>query len=193
LLRINSRYVDKKYRGFDLLTYFTETWFLAEAFEKAQADGIVPYDEAFDPTCIISDARREWKFPFWLSLDVQNEILALHKSGVTASDLVSHWVGVDAEENHRCIAWLEVTDTLMLVVQTGMRRQLFPADVTDVLWQISAFDIKRTLDAYMRGESGATRIGVFEQLLAQYKNAYRMCAFGGYTRYSRGERQDAAR
>ena len=54
-IRINSRYLDDKYRGLDLLTYFVDVWFLAKAFYEAQSQGHIPYDEPFDPAFIISD------------------------------------------------------------------------------------------------------------------------------------------
>jgi hypothetical protein len=72
LLRINSNYLNKKYRGLDLLTYFVDAWFLSEAFSEAQQNGLVPYDEDFDISFIVYDGKHEGKnFPYWLSLDIQ--------------------------------------------------------------------------------------------------------------------------
>ena len=39
LLRINSRYLNREFRGLDLLTYFVDVWFLREAFEQAKESG----------------------------------------------------------------------------------------------------------------------------------------------------------
>ena len=47
LLRINANYLNRKYRDFDLLSYFIELWFLRDDFLKAQEAGLVPFDEAF--------------------------------------------------------------------------------------------------------------------------------------------------
>ena len=44
LLRINSRYLDREFRGLDLPTCFVDVWFLQEAFEGA-TNSAVPYDE----------------------------------------------------------------------------------------------------------------------------------------------------
>ena len=50
LLRINSRYLTKNYRGLDLLTDFVDAWFLERAFNEAQSKGQIAYDEPFDMT-----------------------------------------------------------------------------------------------------------------------------------------------
>ncbi len=73
LLRINSRYLEREFRGLDLLTYFVDVWFLREAFEEAQNNGGVPYDEPFDPAFIYSTGTDDGKrWPYWLSIDLQN-------------------------------------------------------------------------------------------------------------------------
>src|ERR1019366_8219683 len=36
LLRINARYLDRKYRGYDLLSYFVDVWYHGKAFCEAQ-------------------------------------------------------------------------------------------------------------------------------------------------------------
>src|SRR6266704_2970842 len=41
-MRINARYLEDRYRGLDLLTYFVDVWFLSIAFHEAQASGHVP-------------------------------------------------------------------------------------------------------------------------------------------------------
>ncbi|WP_082340162.1 DUF2726 domain-containing protein [Lysinibacillus agricola] len=49
LLRINSLYLDKKYRSLDLLSWCIEVWFSAKYFYEAQRNGLIPYDEPFSP------------------------------------------------------------------------------------------------------------------------------------------------
>ncbi len=183
LLRINSRYVDRAYRGLDLLTYFTEVWFLTEAFDKAQSEGAVPHDEPFDPNLIVFDGRSQKKFPYWLSLDIQLEIQKFKKAGLIEGSVVSDWIGVDEAENWRCLAWLHVENDRVLLARTGMRHQLFPADVSDILGQISVFDIRRDLDAYLKDRTKAVSLARLETLLEEHKKRYRMCSFSVSSKY----------
>jgi hypothetical protein len=183
LLRINSRYIDRTYRGLDLLTYFTEVWFLGEVFEKAQSEGQIPYDEPFDPTWIVNDGRKKRQFPYWLSLDVQNEIRKIKKEKLIKDDILSHWIGIDNMGNRRCLAWLNVTDDRVLLARTGMRNQNFPIDISDILSQIVAFDIKRDLDLYLKGGRKAIPNEKLEEVLKEYQSRYRMCCFFGYSKH----------
>ena len=79
LLRINSLYINREYRGIDLLTYFVEVWFLREEFFNAQERGIIPYDEIFEPAFILSFPERKDMYPYWLTLDIQLKIKELYK------------------------------------------------------------------------------------------------------------------
>jgi hypothetical protein len=79
-IRINARYLDDRYRGFDLLSYFVDVWFLSLAFDEAQGRGAVPCDEMFDPHLIFSDGSKDGvRWPYWLSLEPQLKIQRLHK------------------------------------------------------------------------------------------------------------------
>ena len=57
LLRINANYLHRKYRDFDLLSFFLELWFLRDSVFKALEAGFVPvpFDDPlfggdFDPS-----------------------------------------------------------------------------------------------------------------------------------------------
>ena len=104
LLRINSRYLNRQYRGYDLLTYFVDVWSCGKAFCDAQAHGHVPLDEPFEPCWILYDGKTEGKdWPLWLSFDHQCELTRLHAQGLVAQPGASHWVGVGKEGTHHCI------------------------------------------------------------------------------------------
>jgi hypothetical protein len=90
-VRVNGRYLDDKYRGLDLLTYFVDVWFLCIAFDEAQAAGNIPGDEIFDPSSIISDGQpngRTW--PYWLSLDLQIRIQKMYEVRTIVQPAPSH-------------------------------------------------------------------------------------------------------
>jgi hypothetical protein len=183
LLRINSRYINEKYRGMDLLSYFTHVWFREQAFDEAQQKGQIPYDEPFDPNLIISDGKSDRRFPYWLSLDVQLEIKSMHKRGLVFDYVPSHWTGVDAVGNYRSLAWIQVRETEFVVTHTGMRRQLFPAMMSDVLWQVSVFDIRKLLDGYLAGNVDAISLDEFKRELGDYKSRFKQIAFGGSSQF----------
>jgi hypothetical protein len=184
LLRINSRYIDVKYRGMDLLSYFIHLWFLSAAFDDAQEKGLIPYDEPFDPNWIISDGKTNRRFPYWLSLDVQLEIKTMHNQGRLHDYVPSHWTGIDQSGNYRSLAWLQAGQNEFLITHTGMRRQLFPADVSDVLGQVSVFDLRRMVDGFFEKQVRTKSRGEFQAELAQYKDRYKMCSFCGSSQFS---------
>lgn len=179
LLRINSRYINVKYRGLDLLSYLVHVWFLSAAFEHAQEQGYVPLDEPFDPNLILCDGKSDRQFPYWLSLEIQLEFQEMYKQGRLQSYFLSHWIGVDKDGNYRCLAWLEAGKGEYLVAQTGMRRQQFPIYVSDVLMQISAFDLRRALDSYFDMPHNFHSLDQVKSELRRYETTYELRACGG--------------
>lgn len=179
LLRINSRYINAKYRGMDLLSYFIQVWFFSVAFSDAQENGLVPYDELFDPNLIISDGKSNQRFPYWLALDVQREIQTMHKQGLLFDYVPSYWTGVDQHGNYRSLAWLQVGNDQFLVTQTGMRKQLFPINATDILSQVSVFDLRKMIDLFFVKRSTAIPLNQFQEELKRYTSQYEMRSFVG--------------
>lgn len=183
LLRINARYLTKKYRDLDLLTYFIDVWFLEEGFLKAQKDGHIPWDEPFDPTFIWSDRRKSKSFPYWLSLDLQNNIKKLYNSGAISDPFASHWIGIDSQDNYRCLAWLQVNNSEFLIAQTGMRQQQFPVDISDLLSQLSVFDLYEGICGLPKTAKRLLKPSSFEEMLRTYNKSFKMVSFGGYNKY----------
>lgn len=175
LLRINSRYIDREYRGMDLLTYFANVWFLAKGFFEAQEQGHVPYDEPFDPCMIAYDGKQKRRWPYWLSVQEQIYIQNLEKAGRITHPAVSDWVGVDGDGNYRCLAWIQVADDQYLTVQTGMRSQQFPVIDGEILQQIATFDIRREVDRYLaEGPISAVRGETLKETIRKYQATYEM-------------------
>lgn len=179
-LRINSRYLESKYRGLDLLTYFVDVWFLAIAFEEAQSAGQIPYDEPFDPTFIMSDGSASEKtWPYWLSLDPQIKIQKLYENKTISQMSPSHWIGEDIHGNLRCIAWLFITTDICVCTETGMREHQFRAVyVSDLLNQISVFDIYESLIRALEGRGGSMTASILESRLNHYKTNYKLYNLG---------------
>ena len=182
ILRINSRYINRKYQGIDLLSYFVDVWFLADAFHEAQRNGGIPYDEIFDPCFIMSSGNSNKRWPYWLSREAQVEIQNMHKTGVVHNYIPSHWTGLDENEAYRSLAWLEVKPKTFLFTQTGMQHQMFPAYFSDVLFQISVLDLRKRLDEFLRDPSIAVGWDEIQPVYENYKSNFKMmeCGGGGY-------------
>ncbi|GAA4425856.1 DUF2726 domain-containing protein [Acidovorax lacteus] len=154
LLRVNSNYLTRRYRGLDLLSYFVDAWFLEEAFYEAQKSGSVPYDEPFDMTFFFtdgSDSSKKW--PYWLSLDIQLALQKLHKSGQIGQMAPSHYVGKDTEGNYRCLTWVVLDRASVVYATTGMRAQLFSAvDKSDLISMIAMFDLYENIKRALAGD-----------------------------------------
>lgn len=182
LLRINANYLSKKYRGLDLLTYFVEAWFLSEAFDKAQQNGIVPYEEDFDMTFIISDeSRTEAKWPYWISLDIQITFQKMHKDGLIGQMAPSYTVGVDDEGNYRCLAWIVIDAKNLLAISTGIQAQKFQAvSLCDLIEMLSMFELYEKLQETLK--NGNRRLQdrkfFYEKTLTQFESKYRAAGSG---------------
>ncbi len=178
LLRINSRYLTPTYRGLDLLTYFVDAWFLERAFSEAQSNGLVSPDEPFDMTFIYSNGQggsRKW--PYWLTLDVQNEIRKLHEEKQIGQMIPSKYVGVDADGNYRCLAWLVLNAESVVYVKTGMRAQRFPAVFEDdLIGMLAMFDLQQQVRLVLKGDRSHAfdRNRFFAEVLPQYQERYEM-------------------
>jgi hypothetical protein len=173
LLRINSKYLDRQFRGLDLLTYFVDVWFMSTAFDEAQARGDVPYDADFDPAFIISDPERKERFPYWISVDLQVRLQKLATSGRIHDYVPSHWIGIDTNGNYRCLAWLGFTEHSYIIVETGMHAQRFPVVIPDILSQLAIFDLWEELDRVLSGSSDPESRHVLDELLRFYAHNFK--------------------
>jgi len=175
LLRINSRYLDREFRGLDLLTYFVDVWFLQEAFEDAQRNGAVPYDEPFDPAFIYSNGADDGnRWPYWLSIDLQNCIQKLYEDRKVDQMVPSHWVGIDNRGDYRCLSWLALPGDRAIYTTTGMRNQNFPVVVSDLLGMIGVFDVFETLKLYLSGQGTVASRTELREKIAYFERTFEM-------------------
>lgn len=181
LLRINSNYLKRKFRGLDLLTYFVETWFLSKAFDQAQVNGSIPWDEVFDPSFLIYSSPGAKSFPYWLSLDAQIMLKKMKDTGTIPDGIPSHWTGYDKDGNCHCIAWIKVHESRYLVTTTGMRAQRFPIMQSDVLSQIAVIDLFEKAKEYFVGKSKWVPSEKLNGVLKEFTSKYRMSSFAGFS------------
>jgi hypothetical protein len=177
LLRINSRYLDKKYRGYDLLTYFVDVWYHEKVFHEAQEKGLVPMDEPFAPTLLLHDGSSNGKvWPLNLSYDHERKIKNWFDEGKVAQPGPSHCVGKDSNGTYHCLAWILLPNKNILFVKTGMRQQRFPVSPSEVLGMLSVFDLHQSLQDYFRGSSRPKSLQHLSEQLAHFKTKFVNCS-----------------
>lgn len=168
ILRINGRYLERKYRGLDLLTWIIETWFMERVIAKAQEEGSLPQDDVFLPSLVISMTGYGNRFPLWLSAEPLQKIRQLHERGKCRSPDPSVIVGKDAAGNYRALSWLVVSESAGVFISTGMRSQRFPMLETEALDEISTFEIFEALQRALRGEERLVALAEIDSAVAEF-------------------------
>jgi hypothetical protein len=178
LLRVKANHLQRRFRQWDLLSYFVETWFLKRAFEVAQENGTVPLEEDFDPMMIISDGNGK-RWPYWFSAKSQLSIKKLHEAGKIAHFAPSHVIGLDSMGNYHCLAFLKISADEWAVIQTGMRSQLFDVCTSDVVWQVAIVELCEKLDQILARRVAPYRFSQVDALVQQFQSSYPVCSSGG--------------
>jgi hypothetical protein len=65
-----------------------------------------------------------------------------------------------------------------------MRQQQFPVDISDLLSQLSIFDLYEGISAFQNGSRRLYKVDKLEELLLKYKELVKMASFAGYSRYN---------
>jgi hypothetical protein len=110
---------------------------------------------------------------------VEKKIVNLKKAKKIKDDFVCYWVGVDLDGNYICFAWLRVGDAAFIVAQTNMRKQNFPVMISDVLPQITKFDIWQSVQLYSLNNKNTVSGDYIKNKVDKLRERYRMCAFCG--------------
>lgn len=179
LLRINSKYLDKKYREFDLLTWCIEVWFSAQAFFSAQDKGIVPLDEPFSPESIYYHSGYKTKFPLFLSHDIRLSIRKYFNQNKIRSFCPNTWIGTDHNGNFYGICWLLIDDNNGILSYCGMKAQAFPVSESDLLQEIMVFDLFDQLSRYFKGELYAKNKKEIYEIIDIYDKKYNLALYSG--------------
>lgn len=182
ILRINANYLPKKYRQWDLLSWFVEYWFLSEAFSQAQRRGDIPPDEGFDVLSAYRIPGKDGRFPLSLSLDARAEMLEMSQQGTISDPIPSYQVARDGSRFYRAIAFLRVTSDTAVVATTGMRAQSFPVGAFEVLDELVILDLYDALLEVLAGTQSPIEIAEAEQRFRVFQRRYEFCWGGGFCR-----------
>lgn len=181
LLRVNAKYLTSSFRNFDLLTWIIEVWFLADAFNNAQEQGLVPYDEPFDPISFVSLPGRRERFPMWLSVDLRLKIQRYSTSGRCIDPVPSQWIGKDENGNYRGVTWMRVTRDAGVWAASGMRSQQFPLVASELLGEILVFEIFARLEEVLNGSESPVPMSEIYARLKGYESKYSLCSLSAYS------------
>lgn len=179
LLRINARYLNKKYRNLDLLSWFVEVWFFREAFFEAQKNGLVPWDEPFDPMLIMGLPGREELFPLWLSAELRVKLNQLSEQKKIKDFAPTEWIGADKDGNYYGLIWLWIDDDNCVLAQTAMRAQNFPVVESEVLSELLVFLLFEELSKVLEGQAEAIPIKEINKKVTSFTEKYQMHLAGG--------------
>jgi hypothetical protein len=179
LLRIRATHLQRRFRQWDLLSYFVETWFLRRAFYDAQEKGLVPPEEDFDPLMVISDGKGT-SWPYWFAAPSQLAIHQLHKEGRVAHTVPSHFTAYDPAGNCHCLAFLKISTEQWASTKTAMRAQSFDIDMGELTWQIAIVELREKLDQVLAGRLPPLSDVEIEESVRQFRARFgRFCSFGG--------------
>jgi len=178
ILRINARYLVRKYGTFDLLSWFVHVWFLADGFRKAQEQRTVPANEIFDPAFVVSVSGIRGLFPLWLSAQPLIEIQRLNKAGRCQDFCPSYFIGLDEAGTYRAIAYLGITEDSGTFVTTAMRSQLFPFADSEILHEILMQEVYERILRTIAGEEGPVPLCEIHRLVREYQQRYRLASAG---------------
>ncbi|MBI5750508.1 MAG: DUF2726 domain-containing protein [Nitrospinae bacterium] len=182
ILRINSKHLIKKYRNFDLLTWFIEVWFLRESFYKAQNDGLVPWDEPFDPMLFMNITGRKENFPMWLSVELRAKIQHLWKSRKCMDCVPSELIGIDKQGNYHGLSWIMIDEKKGVYTQATMQNKNFPIVPSEILGEILVFQLYEELSQVLRNKSKGYDREFIDQMIKNNSEHYEMRLYSGISR-----------
>ena len=173
LLRINSNYLERKYRGFDLLSWFIENWFWRKIFFEAQENGHIPMDEMYNPKLIASIPERKEDFPLWISLEPLQKFRELYEKKVIRNvEPSGTWIGIDSNGNYHGFCWVKITEDYGVYVKSAIQAQNFPILESEILSEILVFQLYEELSQTLEGNKAATSIPEMQELLNSYEKKY---------------------
>lgn len=173
LLRIKDHYLNRKYRDFDLLSYFVELWFTRQ---NALYERHIQTDRFFRSrrSCISVCRTRSW--PYWCGEETGVKLRDLYNTGQVDDNYLHYWLGLERNPaRYRCIMWIDLPGGGCCFVERSMRLQRFSLCV-DELWEIlaqaTAFDLLEQLQSVIDGERVARTNVEFEERYDYYQRHF---------------------
>lgn len=160
LLRINSDYLSRRYNDRTLLAWIVEVYEIAIAFDEAQRRGDIPEEEGFDPINLsITTGSRTESFPYMIGRQARDQLTSWYESGRVHDRISSGVIWRDEQEVIRGLEFVRISATHGVACTTGMQRQLFPVDMTDLIDELLAIFVVEKLEQCLAGEIPAEPLG----------------------------------
>ena len=174
LLRINSNYLQKKYRDMDLLSWFVEVWFAREWFDDAQKSGLLPYGEPFTPWSFTGIPGSDKPFPLCLSSQASNKMRKLFFDGKVKDFIPSHSVALSDDGTYRAIAFIRITADSGVMVETAMRAHSFVMSPQEGLSEIIVLQLYECLMEVLSGSTKAVPVQKIDKRVRSFDEKYRI-------------------
>jgi hypothetical protein len=174
LLRINSKYVCDKFRQMDLLSWFVSYWFAQRMIDNAYESGDIPTDAYVDPMLMVTLPGRKEVFPLWLTAEVRTSFRAYHQQGRCIDPGPSSFIGVDAKNVYRGIAYMAVTQNDGLIVETAMRAKQFNVPCSEILDAILDHEMFEAFTKVLSGAGEMASLDAIRERVDWYRKTYTM-------------------
>lgn len=171
VLRIHDGHVAEYNGGMTLLRWIMEVSELEKAFNEAQANGQIPYDEGFDPTFLhgLGDGNL---FPYWLS---DQATQSFHEFFSTLDpDMPKGWAGIlghDNEETAHRLSYLRFGDNVLWGV-SAVRKQDLSFPHYELINEIGTYKLGSRLKKFRKGEIAASSKEEFNQMVETFSERY---------------------
>jgi hypothetical protein len=172
LLRVNDRYVTKLENGMTLLRWIVEVREIAKAFDEAQMNGQIPWDEPFDPTFVQPGVNAKG-FPYWLSQNSTQSIRDFFDK--LDRSMPKGWTsicGEDEKGNGYRMSFLYFGEQV-LWIQTGMKKQNLDFGLDDLLRELDTCELGICLKKYREGEvlpcAKGELLPIFQRFCERYR------------------------
>jgi hypothetical protein len=175
LLRIDSNYLQKRYRKQDLLSWFVDIYFCKKKHEEALEAGSILPDEPFNPFSIVGFADRDTEpFPFLLSAESRADIRKLRDAGKCLDFWFPSLVGQSDDGMWRALAGIRVSQDTLAYATAQIRAQLFPVRVDDLLDELITYKVHRALVNVINGRSQPISLAEFQHQIGRFLKHHRI-------------------
>jgi ADP-ribose pyrophosphatase YjhB (NUDIX family) len=151
LLRIDADYL-RTVKGFRLVAWLVELWFLDDAFYEAQKRGEIPWDEPFGACSVVEhDAQGRWRFPYDLAAEARRELWRAHAEGRVRSFTPNH-VFRSRDDFGAAYALIRVGDEKWLISHVRISAFRFPpVSPGELAADLALVELAEKLEKYERG------------------------------------------
>lgn len=176
LLRVNSRYLYKKYREWNLISLFVEYWFLERSFYEAQKAGSVPWDEIFDTMSVYKLPDRDLAFPLSLAYDAHWEVRKLAAQGQCWSPGLSSIISRDSSGLYHALGYVVIDAKSCVLAELKMREQQFTLRPSELLGDLVGLEVYEALRKGLLQQSVRRSLRQLDQRIEFYTHELDQCS-----------------